>query len=95
MRDISTLTPEEGAGLWDAVMPFGVKPFRGEAYHFAATDDTPERVCFMSGVERLGVKFNGRVWADSDLRPLELNQEKVREYLKGIGIELPEITELK
>lgn len=88
MRHISTLTPQEGAGLWDAVMPVGAKPFRGNAYHFKADDDTPERVCFWYGVERLGVYFTGKVWADSDLHAIELDQNKVREYLESIGIAL-------
>jgi len=86
MRHISTLTPKEGAGLWDAVMPVGHKPFIGQAYHFAATSNSPERVVFMSGCERLGVYFDGKVWADCDLIPVELDQNKVREYLNGIGI---------
>lgn len=86
MRHISTLTPKDGAGLWDAVMPIGSKPFSGNSYHFKADEDTPERVCFMFGVERLGVQFDGKVWADSDLIPLELDQSKVREYLDSIGI---------
>jgi hypothetical protein len=90
MRHISTLSPEEGAGLWDAVMPdFALKPFRGSAYHFKANEKSPERVCFMSGVERLGVYFDGKVWADSDLQKIELDQDKVREYLASIGILLP------
>jgi hypothetical protein len=90
MRHISELTPKEGAGLWNAVMPAGAKPFIGNAYHYNADDDTPERVVFMSGVERLGVYFTGKVWADSDLQPVELDQVKVRQYLEGIGISYPE-----
>ncbi len=43
----------------------------------------------MSGVERLGVQFDGKVWADSDMQPIELDQDKVREYFSGIGISLP------
>ncbi len=90
MRDISTLSPREGAGLWDAVMPNpAFKPFRGQAYKYAADDDAPERVVFMSGVERLGVRFDGRIWADSDLQPLELDQDKVQGYLASIDILLP------
>ena len=86
MRDISTLTPEEGAGLWDAVMPVGHKPFIGQVYKFDANEDSPERVVFMSGCERLGVYFDGKVWADCDLSPVELNQNEVRRYLARIGI---------
>ena len=89
MRDISTLSPQEGGGLWDAVMPFVFKPFRGNSYHYNASDTCPERVIFMSGVERLCVQFDGKVWADSDLQPLTLDQEKIRAYLSGIGISLP------
>ena len=66
-------------------MPSG-KPFRGSAMHFKADENTPERVCFMSGVERLGVQFDGKIWADSDLQPIELDQDKIRECLSGIGI---------
>ena len=88
MRHISTLTPMEGAGLWEAVMPYGHKPFIGHAIHFEANDTAPERVVFMSGVERLGVRFDGKIWADSDLEPMELDNDKIVEYLKGIGISL-------
>ena len=89
MRDISTLTPHEGAGLWDAVMPdFASKPFRGVAHHFDSDEVTPERLCFMSGVERLCVQFDGKIWADSDLQPIELDSQKAVEYLESIGISL-------
>ena len=94
MRNISTLTQKEGAGLWDAVMPdWCKKPFIGAALHFKASDTAPERFCFWSGVERLGIHFDGKVWADSDLQPLQLDQEKVRAYLHDIGILIPSITQ--
>lgn len=88
MRHISTLTAPEGAGLWDAVMPdWAHKPFCGSAYIFSDDGDKPARVCFMSGLERLGVTFNGRVWADSDLQTIELDADKVRAYFTRINIE--------
>ena len=86
MRDISTITIQEGAGLWDAVMVDVVKPFRGNAYHFEAKEHLPERVCFWSGVDRLGIYFSGRVWADCDLTLIDLDQQKVKDYLESIGI---------
>ena len=95
MRKLSEITPAEGAGLWNTVMPVGTKPFKGYAYHFNEKDDSPERVVFMSGVERLGIYFTGKVWADSDLQPIQLDQEKVCEYLEGIGISLSEYPELR
>jgi hypothetical protein len=89
MRDISTITPKESAGLWDAVMPeHALKPFRGNAYHLKATDTAPERICLWSGVDRLGIYFSGRVWADCDLTLIDLDQERVLEYLEGIGIQI-------
>lgn len=93
MRNLSEITPEEGAGLWNAVMLVGAKPFRGNAYKFSESETDPEtepeRVVFCSGVERLGIYFTGKVWADSDLKKIELDQNKVREYLEGIGMFLP------
>lgn len=90
MRDISTLTPIEGAELWNAVMPYPAhKPFIGSSHHFKAKVDVPERFVFMSGVERLGVQFDGKVWADSDLEKIDLNQIKIQKYFASIGISRP------
>lgn len=88
MRDISTITNEEAAELWNAVMSFGVKPFRGNFYPFEGNEKSPARLVLWSGVERLGIYFTGKVWADSDLHLIELDQNKVAEYLESIGIEL-------
>lgn len=88
MRDISTITLEEAKGLWNEIMPIGNKPFQGAAYKLLADTENgiPDRVILTSGVERLGIYFTGQIWADSDLHKIELDQEKVRNYLKGIGI---------
>lgn len=72
--------------MWNQVMPIGSKPFRGSAIKFDKTDTSPARAVFYSGVERLGIYFDGRVWADSDLQRVELDQTKVQEYLTSIGI---------
>ena len=40
----------------------------------------------MQGVERLGIHFDGHVWADSDLSPLEVDKAAVNNYFKQIGI---------
>lgn len=88
-RDISSITEIEASGLWDAVMPAYAKPFEGGVYRHKATDEAPERMVLMSGVERLGVYFNGKIWADSDMSPIKLDQEKVKEYLQNIGIFVP------
>jgi len=91
MRHISEITKAESAGLWDAVMANNCKkPFMGAAYHFQPTEKLPERVVLMSGVDRLGIYFTGKVWADCDLQRVELDQAKVREYLESIGITQPE-----
>lgn len=89
MRQIYELTPKEGGGLWDAIMPTPAhKPFIGSSYRHKASDATPERFVFMSGVERLCVQFDGKIWADSDLQPIELDRQKAVEYLESIGISL-------
>lgn len=65
--------------LWNTVMPYA--PFMGECYHFEQEGLIPERVVLMDGVERLGIYFNGKIWADSDLEPIELNQELLQKWL--------------
>ncbi len=86
MKHISKRTKKEGPALWDLIIGIGIKPFAGSAYHFDKTDDTPERVVFMSGVERMCIQFDGKVWADSDLIKIELNQNTITEYFDRIGI---------
>jgi hypothetical protein len=93
-RKLSDITVQEGAALWDTVMPETCCPFRGHARKYAADKEAPERVCFMQGVERLGIYFDGHIWADPDLSKIEINQQKVAEYLARIGIEhLPSTNE--
>lgn len=86
MRDVSTITVPEGIALWEAVMPEKYKFINGHACIFEETDKLPKRVVFHSGVERLGIYFTGKVWADSDLIYLELDQKKVSDFLNSIGI---------
>lgn len=87
MRDISTLTPFEGAGLWNAIMPPPTyKPFIGSAHKFKATEKAPDRFIFMSGVERLCVQFDGKIWADSDLQKIDLDPAQIQDYLTSINI---------
>lgn len=88
MRDISTITVREGRELWDSVMPEKFKPFNGVAHKFEANEKAPERVVFMQGLERLGIYFNGHVWADSDLIPLRLDQKKISKYLETKNISI-------
>ena len=88
MRNISKITIQEGAELWNIIIPFGAKPFKGNAYRFQESKGTPERLVLMSGVERLCIQFDGKVWADSDLLKIEIDQKKVSEYFKSINISI-------
>jgi len=88
MRNVSELTTKEGAGLWNACMPKRYCPFNGNSFHHPANDRTPERFCFMYGVERLGVHFDGYIWADCDLTSrIEVDEQSATDYLTSIGIE--------
>lgn len=86
MRNISTITISEGKGLWDAVMPAKYRPFCGASYKLKKNKTTPGRVIFTQGVERLGVDFDGGIWADSDLVPLALDRRKISAYFDSINI---------
>lgn len=85
MREINTLTPKEGAELWNLVMPKQYTPFKGVGYRYEETKELPERYIFASGVERLCVRFDGEVWADSDLIPIKLDKEKIQLFFKEKG----------
>ncbi len=88
MRKISELTKPEGAGLWDVIMPTNCCPFNGIAHKFGASEKAPARFCFMHGVERLGIHFDGYIWADSDLtHKIKIDEQKATAYLESIGIE--------
>lgn len=89
MRDISTISVEEGAQLWESVMPKAYCPFKGQAYKFKSNEKAPDRVVFQSGVERLGIYLNGHIWADSDLIPIDLDKNKIKDYLHSINISYP------
>ena len=89
MKNLSQITETECAGLWDAVMPNAFKPFRGNVYCYLESATAPERIVLRSGVDRLGIYFTGKVWADCDLQPIELDQSKVGQYLSSIGITSP------
>ena len=92
MRDISTITVQEGIALWQCVMPQKYKYINGKARIFEKTEELPKRVVFQSGVERLGIYFTGKVWADSGLIPIPLDQGKVSDFLKSIGIGRPPVS---
>ena len=86
MKHISKLTVQESAGLWDIVMPAKYRPFKGTPIRLVANNDTPERFVLMQGVERLGIHFDGHVWADSDLALLGVDKAAVNNYFKQIGV---------
>lgn len=89
MRELHELTYAEGVQLWNLIMPNYATPFNtllGSAYNLPAKEGIPARFLFTQGVERLGIYHSGRVWADSDLEVINLDGDKVREYLNSIGI---------
>lgn len=79
MKHISEISIKQSKSLWAKIM-LKKFPSSGVAYKLKESGDTPARVLLMSGVERLCIQFDGEVWADSDLKPLRLDQEQIKSF---------------
>ncbi len=79
LRPIPVITEEERIGLWELVFK---RPFKGVTkFHDKKCITSEPRWVLWSGVERLGIEIDGRVWADSDLQHYKYNQHDVTRYL--------------
>lgn len=88
-REISSITPDECAGLWDKIMG---SRYKGIIAKYDAIKDTaPERFILMQDYKRLGIQFDGKVWADffdgEKLNPILLNQLSIKRFLNSANIE--------
>lgn len=85
IRKVSEMKLEEMKELWKVVFnrEFGRN---GEVgfYDSLAKESKPNdisRWVLWSGVERLGIQFDGKIWADSDLGKWDYNQHEVTRWL--------------
>jgi hypothetical protein len=85
LRHLSSITKDEMKQLWTIVFnrPFGIN---GDIrfYDSLAKESKPKdisRWVLWSGVERLGIELDGKIWADSDLQHWRFNQHEVTRFL--------------
>lgn len=82
LRPIESMTEDERAAIWEIVFN---RPFPQSGRTMIVDRETHSahpRWILMSGVERLGISFNGYdVWADSDLQHWKHNQHEITRYL--------------
>lgn len=83
LRPLSDITKDELSTLWSVVF---TREFNGVIHKHKANDTgrgsyAAERYVMSSGVERLGVEFDGNIWADSDLSVWRHNKHKITAYL--------------
>ena len=83
LRPLSDISKDELSNLWNIVFN---REFNGVIHKFKANDTgrgsyAAERYVMHSGVERLGVEFDGNIWADSDLSVWRYNKHKITAYL--------------
>ena len=83
LRPLSDITKDELSTLWSIVF---TREFNGVIHKHKANDTgrgsyAAERYVMSSGVERLGVEFDGNIWADSDLSVWRHNKHKITAYL--------------
>ncbi|MCA9368066.1 hypothetical protein KC887_07470 [Candidatus Kaiserbacteria bacterium] len=87
MKDVSEITIDQSKGLWNEVMSREF-PSSGRVYKLKEKGDVPERVLLMSGVERLCIQFDGKIWADSDMKPLSLDPERIKIFFLREGFDI-------
>lgn len=82
LRPLSDMTKEERKELWKLVFnrEFGVNGNIQLRDHLP-TPSGRTRWVLMSGVERLGIQFDGKVWYDSDLQHWNFSQHEVTRWL--------------
>ncbi len=78
-RKISSITKEEMYEIWEIVWGYKFH-HNGQIIQFEENDWLPKRFVMLSGVERLGIRVDGKVWADSDLIPHSFYYEKVEQW---------------
>ncbi len=79
-RPLSDITKYEVADMYQLIFKRPA-PISFQLKNYAANETSAERVVSHSGVERVGVEFNGRIWADSDLHPYYFNTHRITAYL--------------
>jgi len=90
LRPLSDMTEEERADIWDIVFKKIFVPRYSGRTVFIVKSKKKEisRWVMNSGVERLGIEFNGDVWADSDLHKWDFNPHEVTKYLLSKSFDL-------
>lgn len=80
LRTLDSITDAEKKELWQLIFN---RQFHstGSIQYFDAHNTTAARCVLMSGCERLGIEFDGHVWADSDLHHFPYNHNEVTRWL--------------
>lgn len=88
LRKMQDMTEEEMKEIWQII--FG-RPFyeRGTIQFFDLSKGSLSKRWVMTAeVDRVGIQWDGRIWADSDLELHKFNQHLVTHYLLKCGFDL-------
>ncbi len=89
LRPLSDMTEGERKELWDIVFQKRfISEFKGNTVFINKDNNGIPRWVLSSGVERLGIQFDGRIWADSDLHVWDHNQHEITRWLLNKGFDL-------
>jgi hypothetical protein len=81
LRPLASMTREEMKDIW-RIVHGRIFPESGKiVYLDAESRYACKRWCMMSGVDRVGIEFNGTIWADCDLHTHKFNPQIVSHYL--------------
>lgn len=94
LRPLSDMTEEERKELWEFVFnrKFGENGTEYLRDHLPIPTGRTRWV-LTSGVERLGIQFNGRIWYDSDLQHWNFSQHEVTRWLLSRSFDLFDLIE--
>jgi hypothetical protein len=87
LRNLKSISIVEMKDLWLLIFK---RHFHESGNTRLLDKDKPKkaRLVMMSGVERLGIEFNGHIWADSDLQREDYNEHEVTRWLLIKGFDL-------
>ena len=90
IRPISDMTEKERSDIWDIIFQKRfINKYSGRTVFIEKSDNNKiPRWVMNSGVERLGIQFDGDIWADSDLRKWDFNTHEITRYLLSRSFDL-------
>jgi hypothetical protein len=90
LRPLADMTEIEMGDIWDIIFKKRfIQRYAGRTVFIDKSEKNEvPRWVMNSGVERLGIEFDGYIWADSDLHKWDFNPHEVTKYLLSKSFDL-------